>query len=158
MKKTVILMISVICIVALSSCDPASEQKPALKPDASTSGAVEDTVSPAAVAVIPDSLVFTKDGSGKYVEPALGEWNAFLKKVFNSFDSGEVDPGSGIIKYYGEGNDGLGYCFIVSTRSDSTGIISYNIDTAIVSNEPNSGGDEVSGQEMVRWMYDHFQE
>ena len=171
MKKTFILMISIVCIFALASCgSTAPEQDSASEPGVSTPGSVENATGSessgsesadkgsGSVSEVPSSLVFAKDDSGKYVEPVLGEWNAFLEKVFNSFESGEVDPGSGNIKYFGEGNDGLGYCFIVATRSDSTGIISYNIDTAIVSNEPNSGGDEASGQEMVRWMYDHFQE
>lgn len=170
MKKTIILIISIICIFVLCSCsnaateDPASSDEitklesedPNSKPDVSTPVSTEDAVNSAAEGVIPASLVFTTDGNGRYVEPVLGEWDAFLAEVFKSFDSGEVDPGSGNIKYYGEGNDGRGYCFIVTTRSDSNGIISYNIDTAIISDEPNSGGEEVSGQDMVGWMYDNF--
>lgn len=170
MKKTVILIISIICIFVLGGCnnavseEPGSSDKitksesedPNAKPDVSTSAPIEEAASSAAVNVIPTSLVFTADGKGKYFEPVLGEWDAFLAEVFKSVDSGEVDPGSGNIKYYGEGNDGHGYCFIVTTRSDSSGIISYNIDTAIISDQPDSGGDEVSGQDMVGWMYDNF--
>ena len=171
MKKTVILMISIICIFLLCSCSNAASEEPTSsnentkieneqpnsKPDASTPASVDENTNPADEAVIPTSLVFTTDGNGKYIEPVLGEWDAFLAEVFKSYDSGEIDPGSGNIKYYGEGNDGRGYCFIVTTRSDSNGIISYNIDTAIISAEPNAGGDEASGQDMVRWMYDNFE-
>lgn len=161
MKKTVILIISIICIFVLSSCNNVEDPGPE-EPDVSSPVSMEEATSPAAVTrpaavgVIPASLVFATDGNGRYVEPVLGEWDDFLAEVFKSFDSGEVDPGSGNIKYYGEGNDGYGYCFIVTTRNDSGGIISYNIDTAIISVEPNSGGDEVSGQDMVRWIYDNF--
>lgn len=154
MKKTVILIISIICIFVLSSCNNVEDPGP--EPDALPPASTEEVASPAAAGAIPDSLVFATDGNGRYVEPVLGEWDDFLAEVFKSFDSGEVDPGSGNVKYYGEGNDGYGYCFIVATRSDSGGIISYNIDTAIISVEPNSGGDEVSGQDMVRWIYDNF--
>lgn len=170
MKKAVILIISIICIFVLCSCNNAAPEVPASSdeitklesedpssnPDISTPVSTEKATSSAAVGVIPTSLVFTTDGNGRYFEPVLGEWDAFLSEGFKSFDLGEVDPGSGNIKYYGEGNDGHGYCFIVTTRSDSNGIISYNIDTAIISEEPNSGGDQVSGQDMVRWMYDNF--
>lgn len=171
MKRTVILIISIVCIFVLSSCGGAVPEKPAAsKPDVSPpvsdaaptvsdtapSVSVEEVASPAAADVIPTSLIFTSDGKGRYYEPVLGDWEAFLEEVFKSFDSGEVDPGSGLIKYYGEGNDGYGYCFIVTTRNDSNGVISYNIDTAVISVEPNSGGDEVSGQDMVRWIYDNF--
>jgi hypothetical protein len=159
MKKTAISMICIIFIFILCSCSSAAPEEK--EPDVSPPAAIEEAAgpaaaSPAAASVIPASLVFTADGNGGYYEPVLGEWDAFLAKVFNSFDSGEVDPGSGNIKYYGEGNDGYGYCFIVTTRNDSSGILSYNIDTAIISVEPNSGGDEVSGQDMVRWIYENF--
>jgi hypothetical protein len=161
MKKKIILIISIVCIFALGSCNSAApaEDKPDASPpvsDASPPVSVEETASPAAADVIPASLVFGTDGEGGYYEPVLGEWEDFLAKVFISFDTGELDPGSGLIKYYGEGTDGYGYCFIVTTRNDSSGVISYNIDTAIISIEPNSGGDEVSGQDMVRWMYENF--
>lgn len=155
MKKIVILIISIICMFALCSCNNAASEEPVS--DVSPPVTTEAATGSAVAGEIPTSLVFTTDGNGRYIEPVLGEWEVFLTEVFKSFDSGEVDPGSGNIKYYGEGNDGYGYCFIVTTRNDSNGIISYNIDTAIISVEPNSGGDEVSGQDMVRWMYDNFQ-
>lgn len=150
MRKTVILIFCIICIFALCSCNNAVPEESA------PSGEIAKSESDNPPDSIPTSLIFTTDGNGRYLEPVLGEWEVFLTKVFKSFDSGEVDPGSGNIKYYGEGNDGMGYCFIVTTRSDSSGIISYNIDTAIISAEPNSGGDEVSGEDMVQWIYDHF--
>lgn len=171
MKKAIILIISIVCIFVLGSCSSAEPEEPAAAgPDAPTPASVasppasdvslpasaEEAAGPAAPDVIPASLVFAADGQGGYVEPVLGEWEAFLAKVFKRFDSGEIDPGSGLIKYYGEGNDGYGYCFIVTTRNDKSGVISYNIDTAIISVEPNSGGDEVSGQDMVRWLYEKF--
>lgn len=171
MKKAIILIISIVCIFILGSCTSAEPESPeAVKPDASPPVSevsppesevsppvsAEEAASPAVPDVIPASLVFATDGQGGYVEPVLGEWEAFLAKVFKRFDSGEIDPGSGLIKYYGEGNDGYGYCFIVTTRNDKSGVISYNIDTAIISVEPNSGGDEVSGQDMVRWLYEKF--
>lgn len=126
-----------------------AEQKPA-ESVPSTEGGIS------AAAEIPDSLVFAADENGQYTEPVLGSWEGFLKKVFKSYESGEVDPGSGITKYFGEGNDGYGYCFLVTTRSDQGSIVSYNIDTAIVSTAPNSGGDEVSGKTMVQWIYENF--
>ena len=170
MKKTIILIISIVCIFILCSCSNAASEEQASSdgisksesenqnstPDVSPPAVKEETTSSAVSGVIPTSLVFAADGNGGYYEPVLGEWDVFLSDVFKNFESGEVDPGSGNIKYYGEGNDGYGYCFIVTTRSDSSGILSYNIDTAIISIDPNSGGDEVSGQDMVRWMYDNF--
>lgn len=170
MKKTVILIMSIICIFVLFGCGNAASEEQA-SPDKITKSESEEpdavldvspvvqTEEPAGTAeavVIPASLMFKADGKGSYFEPVLGEWDSFLTDVFVRYDSGEVDPGSGIIKYYGEGNDGYGYCFIVTTRNDSDGIISYNIDTAIISAEPDSGGDEVYGQDLVRWMYDNF--
>jgi hypothetical protein len=172
MKKAVLLMLSIVFIFTICGCGNPAEKNPAGQQEAAQSenksaDPAQAAVSPEAVAAdpdaepvsaIPENLVFEADGSGRYCEPVLGEWNAFLSRVFKDYDSGEIDPGSGITKYYGEGNDGHGYCFVVTTRSDKTGIISYNIDTAIVSEEPDSGGDEVSGQIMVQWMYENFSE
>ena len=148
MKKIVMLILCVILIFSLCSCGHSDSTESTnaaetAKPESSNQDMDPVVASDAAIAPlksVPNSLVFTADGSGQYNEPALGEWESFLSKLFKSYESGEVDPGSGIIKYFGEGNDGYGYCLLVTTRSDKTGILSYNIDTAIVSAEPDSGG------------------
>jgi hypothetical protein len=167
MKKILIFMLSAFLALSFAGCggrasDEAAEPKDTAQQEITSEDQkpAEETVPTGTAseipAEIPGSLIFADDGSGKYIEPFLGEWNAFLKSVFKDYESGEVDPGSGITKYYGEGNDGYGYCFLVTTRSNSGAVISYNIDTAIVSESPNAGGDEVTGQNMVKWMYENF--
>jgi hypothetical protein len=167
MKKIAIWILCAFLVLSFAGCGgSASEGNSTQKETAQQENTEQDqnstdtavSANPAAEipAEIPGSLIFADDGSGQYKEPFLGEWEGFLKKVFKDYESGEVDPGSGITKYFGEGNDGYGYCFLVTTRSSDGEVISYNIDTAIVSESPNAGGDEVSGQTMVQWMYENF--
>ena len=167
MKKIVIWILCAFLVLGFAGCGGRASEDAAAQKDTVQQENTEQDQNPSDPGVstgsaaeipeeIPGSLIFADDGSGTYQEPFLGEWNAFLKKVFKDYESGEVDPGSGITKYYGEGNDGYGYCFLVTTRSDSGAVVSYNVDTAIVSESPNAGGDEVSGQTMVQWMYENF--
>lgn len=111
---------------------------------------------------IPESLLFTFDGMA-YTEPNLGDFDAFVNTVFASYEEQYSEVDGTHMKLFGPGNEGYGYAMNIilhldpmSANEESSDILSMEVTSLVVSADPNSGGEEISGQEMIQWVYENF--
>jgi hypothetical protein len=132
-----------------------------VRENATKSAISEATVTNDTTSTIPNRLVFKLDSNGSLQEPRLGDFNNFLSRVFVSYKEDPIDDFH--FKLYGTGNDGYGYNFTIlntadpyKTQDGSEIITSMEITSLVVSADPDSDGDEVKGQEMIKWLYEKY--